>query len=293
MLPPELITKIRRMHIHSRRQVDSMMAGHYKSVFRGTGMAFEEVRAYVPGDDVKSIDWKVSARMGHPFVKRYREEREQVLMLLVDMSASGKFGTTDHLKIELSVEIAAIMAFSAIRNNDKVGAIFFTDRVEGYIPPKKGAGHVWRLIRQIVGFTPENTGTSISSALHFLGGILPRRAVCLLISDFLDNDFIKPLIIASKKHEMIGVLIFDPGDLSLPAGGFMRTEDFESGKKTILDLSHRPTRQHMASAMRRRYEKTASDLRRADIDCIRISTEQDAADVLATYFRHREKMFRS
>ena len=293
MLPPELINKIKRMHIHSRRQVDSMMAGHYKSVFRGTGMSFEEVRAYVPGDEIKSIDWKVSARMGQPYVKRYREEREQVLMLLVDMSASGKFGTTDHLKIELIVEIAAIMAFSAIRNNDKVGAILFTDRVESYIPPKKGAGHVWRLIREIVGFTPEHAGTSINSALHFLAGVLPRRAVCLLVSDFLDRDFLKPLIIASKKHEMIGVLVSDPGEFSLPAGGLMRAEDFESGRQVILDLNHRPSRRHIESAMRRRRKKTISELRRADIDCIRISTEQDAADVLAAYFRHREKMFRS
>ena len=292
MLSRELIQRIKRMHIRSRRQVDSMMAGQYKSVFRGAGIEFEEVRAYVPGDEVKSIDWKVSARMGQTFVKRFREEREQVVMLVVDMSASGRFGTTDRLKTELAVEVAAIMAFTAIRNNDKVGAILFTDRVERYIPPKKGAGHVWRLIREIVGFTPRHTGTAIESALHFLGGVLPRRVVCLLISDFMDDGYLKPLTVASKKHDMIGVLLSDPGDFSLPASGLLAAADFETGRRTVLDLAHRPTRQRVESAMRSRHRQCATEMKRAGIDCIDMGTNQDTAAVLSAYFRYREKRVR-
>ncbi len=292
MLPPELIRKIERMHIRSRRQVDTMMAGQYKSVFRGVGMEFEEVRAYVPGDEVKSIDWKVSARMGQPFVKRYREEREQVLMLLVDMSASGKFGTTDHLKIELAVEIAGIMAFNAIRNNDKAGAILFTDRVERYIPPQKGAGHVWRLIREIVGFTPQHTGTSIGSAVRFLGSVLPRRAVCLLISDFLDDGYLNQLTIASKKHDVIGVLLSDPGDFTLPAWGILTAADFETGRRVAVDLAHGPARQRIEAAMRSRHRQVVAEMKHAGIDCIEMGTDQDTAAVLSSYFRYREKRFR-
>jgi len=168
MLSPDLIKKIKKVHIKSRRQVDTMMAGQYKSVFRGSGMEFEEVREYSPGDEVKTIDWKVSARMGKPFIKLYKEEREVVVMLLVDMSASGKFGTSGMMKLETAAEIASILAFNAIKNNDKVGVILFTDRVEKYIPPKKGSSHIWRVIKEIFSFNPEHTGSAIDEAVQFL-----------------------------------------------------------------------------------------------------------------------------
>ena len=189
MLAPELIKKIKKVHIKTGRMVNTLMAGQYRSVFRGAGIEFEEVREYTPGDDVKSIDWKVSARMGKPFIKRYREEREQMVMLLVDMSGSGRFGTTESIKRETAAEIAAILAFNAIRNNDKVGAILFTDQVERYIPPKKGSAHVWRLIREIFTFQPEHTGTDIVAAVNFLARVCRKRTVAFLVSDFLAEDF--------------------------------------------------------------------------------------------------------
>ena len=176
MLPAEIIKKIKKVHIRTGRTVNTLMAGQYKSVFRGSGMEFEEVREYAPGDDVKSIDWKVSARLGRPFVKRYREERELIVMLLVDLSASGRFGTRESSKQEVAAETAAILAFNAIRNNDKVGAILFTDRVERYIPPQKGSGHVWRVIKEVFAYQPQHRGTNISEAVGFLGRV-DRKSV--------------------------------------------------------------------------------------------------------------------
>jgi len=182
MLPAELIKKIKKIHIRSGRIVNTMMAGQYKSVFRGSGIEFEEVREYTPGDEVKDIDWKVSARMGRPYVKRYCEERELVVMLLLDMSASGNFGTTDSLKNETAAQIASILAFSAIRNNDKVGAILFTDRVEKYIPPKKGSGHVWRVIKEFFAHTPQHKGTDIQNAIAYLGRVSRKRTISFINS---------------------------------------------------------------------------------------------------------------
>ena len=181
MLPSELIKKIKKVHIRTGRTVNTLMAGQYKSVFRGAGIEFEEVREYAPGDEVKSIDWKVSARLGRPFVKRYREERELIVMLLVDLSASGRFGTREYNKQEIAAETAAILAFNAIRNNDKVGAILFTDQVERYIPPQKGSGHVWRVIKEIFGHRPQNTGTDIFQAVGFLGRVCRKRSVAFVI----------------------------------------------------------------------------------------------------------------
>jgi uncharacterized protein (DUF58 family) len=185
MLPAEIIKKIKKVHIRTGRTVNTLMAGQYKSVFRGAGMEFEEVREYAPGDDVKSIDWKVSARLGRPFVKRYREERELIVMLLVDLSASGRFGTQENAKQEVAAETAAILAFNAIRNNDKVGAILFTDRVERYIPPQKGSGHVWRVIKEVFAYQPQHLGTNISEAVGFLGRVCRKRSTAFVISDFI------------------------------------------------------------------------------------------------------------
>lgn len=289
MLSPELIKKIKRIHIKSSRQVNTMMAGHYKSVFRGTGIEFEEVREYTPGDEVKSIDWKVSARMGRPFVKVYREERELVVMLLVDMSASGCFGTTENLKKESAAEIAAILAFNAIRNNDKVGAILFTDRVEKYIPPKKGSAHVWRVIKEIFAFTPRHKGTDIQYAVQYLGRVCRKRTISFLISDFLSTDYLHPLKTASKKHEFIGVFLSDPGDFILPAAGILSVEDFETGEALRFDASDPKTRRLFRANKLREYNKTLEMLKGTDIDCIEMSTESDVVDRLTKYFRDREK----
>jgi uncharacterized protein (DUF58 family) len=293
MLTPELIKKIKKVHIRTGRTVNTMMAGQYRSVFRGSGIEFEEVREYSPGDDVKAIDWKVSARLGRPFIKRYREERELVVMLLVDMSASGNFGTGHRVKREAAAETAAILAFNAVRNNDKVGAILFTDQVEKYIPPKKGSVHVWRLIREIFAFVPSHGGTDIAGAAAYLGRVCRKRTVAFLVSDFIDTDFDRALRVTGQKHELIAVLLSDPGDFSLPAGGILAARDLETGEITWLDASHGPTRSAYHSCARKRYQGTLETLRASNIDTVEIPTDRDAADALSRYFRYREKRKRS
>lgn len=288
MLSSEIIKKIRRIHIKSARLVNTLMAGQYRSVFRGSGIEFEEVREYTPGDDVKSIDWKVSARLGRPFIKRYCEERELVVMLLVDMSASGGFGTVERLKKETAAETACIMAFNAVRNNDKVGAILFTDRVEKYIPPKKGNAHVWRVIREILAFEPENRGTDIRSALGYMGKVCRKKTVCLLISDFQAEDYLREARLAARRHELIGVLVSDPGEFRLPPGGIVGMQDFETGEILYFDASDPATRSRFEKAGRRAYRKQVDGLRSAGIDCIEVSTAGSAADALTRYFRYRE-----
>ncbi len=289
MLPPELILKIKKIHIKSNRQVNTLMAGQYKSVFRGSGIEFEAVREYTPGDEVKNIDWKVSARMGRPFIKLYREERELVIMLLVDMSASGGFGTGDSIKTEKAVEVAAVLAFNAIRNNDKVGAILFTDNVEKHIPPKKGSSHVWRLIREIFAFDPQGKGTDIQTAVSYLGRICRKRTISFLISDFLSGDYFKRLRVTSKKHELIGVLISDPGEFSLPEAGMILMEDFETGRHMFLDASDPNTQHRYQAKKHQEYQKTLEQLKSADIDCIEISTRDVVTDALIKYFRYRKQ----
>jgi len=290
MLSPEIIKKIKRIHIKSNRLVNTMMAGQYKSVFRGSGIEFEEVREYSPGDEVKSIDWKVSARMGRPFVKLYREERELIVMLLVDMSASGCFGTAENIKQEIAAETAGVLAFNAIRNNDKVGVILFTDRVEKYIPPKKGSSHVWRVIKEIFAFEPRHKGTDIRDAVRYLGRVCRKRSVAFLISDFLSKDCSRQLKIAGKKHELIGVLVSDPGEFALPGAGILSVRDFETGERLILDAFDSKTRQKYEAAKAAEYRVAKEMLKTSDIDCIEINTRDSVADALSKYFRYREKM---
>lgn len=289
MLSPEIIKKIKKVHIKSSRIVNTMMAGHYKSVFRGTGIEFEEVREYSPGDEVKSIDWKVSARLGKPFVKLYREERELIVILLVDMSASGYFGTRESIKQETAAEIASILAFSAIRNNDKVGAILFTSSVEKYIPPKKGSTHVWRVIKEIFAFRPTHKGTDIQNAVSYLGKVCRKKAVVFLVSDFLCQNYSKQLKTASKKHEFISVLVTDPGEFLLPQAGILSIQDFETGERLLLDASDERTRRAFSEQKKAEYMMTRDTLTSAGIDCIEASTEDATADVLIRYFRSREK----
>lgn len=293
MLSPEIIKKIKQIHFKSARLVNTLMAGQYKSVFRGSGIEFEEVREYSPGDDVKSIDWKVSARLGRPYIKRFREERELILMLLVDMSASGRFGTLDTIKQEAAAETAAILAFNAIRNNDKVGAILFTDRVEKYIPPLKGSSHVWRVIKEIYTFKPSHRRTDIPAAVAFLGRICRKRSVTFLISDFVTSevpiDFSLQFKSVSRKHELIGVMVSDPGEFTLPAGGLLVLEDLESGQTMHLDAFDQRTRRHYEARQRDAYDRMRDNLKRLKIDCIELSTASSAADALTRYFRYRER----
>jgi uncharacterized protein (DUF58 family) len=290
MLSPEIIKKIKKIHIKAGRTVNTIMAGQYRSVFRGAGIEFEEVREYLPGDEVKSIDWKVSARLNRPFVKRYREERELLMMLLVDMSASGEFGTGESLKRETAAEVASILAFNAIRNNDKVGAILFTEGAERYIPPKKGSAHVWRVIREIFTFSPARRGTDFQSALSYLGRVCRKRAVTFLISDFLtDADISRPLRSTARRHELIGVVVCDAGEFRLPEAGILLAEDPETGERRLFDASDRVTRRRFEERQSRSYAERMEMLRAADIDRIPITTTDSAADVLTRYFRMRER----
>ncbi len=289
MLSMEIIRKIKSIHIKSNRLVNTMMAGQYKSVFRGSGIEFEEVREYSPGDEVKSIDWKVSARLGRPFIKLFREERELVLMLLIDMSASTCFGTTNNSKREIAAEVAGILAFNAIRNNDRVGAILFTDRVEHYIPPKKGAAHIWRVIKEIFAFEPSHKRTDINAAIRYLGHVCPKKTVSFLISDFLCTDFLHGMKVAAKKHDMIAVMLSDPGDFRLPDAGILTVEDFETGRIVLLDASGRRTRQLFEQKQKLHHRNQLEGLKTADIDCIEISTGDAVSDALVRFFRYRSK----
>ena len=289
MLSSEIIKKIKKIHIKSGRLVNTMMAGQYKSVFRGAGIEFEEVREYTPGDEVKSIDWKVSARMGRPYVKLYREERELIIMLLVDMSASGYFGTGENVKQEIAAEIAAVLAFNAIRNNDKVGAILFTSEIEKYIPPQKGSAHVWRVIKEIFAFRPQYKGTDIQGAVRYLGRVCRKRTVSFLISDFLSADYTHQLKIAGKKHELIGIMLSDPGEFALPAAGILEVQDFETGERLFLDATDTKTRQAFQAMKTDEYRRGVESLKASDVDCIEISTRDSVADMLTKYFRYRER----
>ena len=292
MIPAHIIKKIKRIHIKSSRTVNSIMAGQYKSVFRGSGIEFEEVREYCPGDDVKTIDWKVSARLGKPFVKLYKEERESIVMLLIDMSASLKFGTFSGPKLERAAEVASVLAFNAIKNNDKVGVIFFTDRVEKYIPPKKGSSHIWRVIKEIFTFSPQGKGTHIASALDFLAKISKKRSFVFVLSDFLDDGYLKSLRTVRQKHEVIGVKLYDKGTFELPFNGIVTLSDFETDKEMVFDAFNQKTRKKFAAIKQADHQKTLGLFSQARSDVIELETSASVSDTLSQYFRLRERRFR-
>lgn len=292
MIPAAIIKKIKRVHIKSRRTVNNLMAGHYRSVFRGSGIEFEEVREYSPGDDVKSIDWNVSARFGRPFIKRYREERESIVMLLIDVSASLQFGTFSGQKLETAAEVASVLAFNAIKNNDKVGVIFFTDQVEKYIPPKKGSAHIWRVIKEIFTFVPQGRGTDIGSAVEFMSRISKKRCFVFVLSDFLGKGYDKALKIARQKHELIGIRIYDPGAFDLPMKGMVRFADFETGKTLVFDGFDKKTRQGFSQVKQEIHDQAQGIFSKAKTDLVELSTQDSVSDTLTRYFRLRERRFR-
>lgn len=287
MLPAELIKKIKQIHIKSGRLANTMLAGQYRSVFRGSGIEFEEVREYAPGDDYKAIDWKVTARMGRPFVKLYTEERELVIMLLVDMSGSAEFGTTGRLKREAGVEIAAVLAFNAIKNNDKVGALLFTDTVERYIPPKKGAAHVWRVIKEILEFDPTARGTDIAVPAEYLAKVCRKRAVVFVISDFRADGYEPALKRLARRHDCIAVRVSDPAEDSLPEAGIFEVEDPETGRRGFIDCSDPTTRRAWALNQQRRILAARETLKRANIDSIELATDGACVEVLRAFFNAR------
>jgi uncharacterized protein (DUF58 family) len=292
MLPRDVLRQIRLLQIRARRAVEDFLGGEYHSVFKGPGIAFEEVREYQPGDDVRTIDWNVTARMGHPFVKRFIEERELTVMLLVDASGSQRFGTLRQEKRDVAAELAAILAFSAISNNDKVGLIAFTDTVERFVPPRKGLRHALRLIRDVLYFEPILKGTSIQHGLDYLNRVIRRRCIAFLLSDFLDRGFERSLKHAGRRHDLIALHIADPKEKELPPVGLVTIEDAETGRQMTVDTGPRRTRELFAAAGRRRREELRRLMRSAQIDLIEVSTDGSHLDSLIRFFQMRERRLR-
>ncbi len=292
MIPREIFKKVRQIEIRTNREVTDVLGGQYHSVFKGRGMEFEEVREYFPGDEVRSIDWNVTARFGHPFVKKFQEERELTVMLVVDVSASGQFGSVRQTKNELAAELAAVLAFSAIRNNDKVGLIMFTDQIEKFVPPKKGRRHVLRVVREILAFQPKGRGTDLQQALDYLNRVQSRRAVTFVVSDFqvTDEDSVrKKLRVASKRHDVIALSLRDPREEELPAVGLLELRDAETGERALVDTFDRTVREEFAKKARLRTEALRSMLRSASVDQVEIRSDADYVLPLIQFFRMRER----
>jgi uncharacterized protein (DUF58 family) len=292
MLPKEIIRKVRRIEIRTKRLVNDVFSGEYHSIFKGRGMEFEEVREYQPGDDIRIIDWNVTARYGYPFVKKFTEERELTVMLLVDASSSGEFGTAQRMKGEIAAELCSVLAFSAIKNNDKAGMIIFTDKIEKYIPPKKGSSHVLRLIREVLYFKPEHQRTNINCALEFLGRIIKRRCVVFLVSDFLSSGFKKMLSITNKRHDVIAIKIVDPREIELPSVGFIELEDTETGEQILIDTKDPKVRKSFQDYAISEQGNLDMTFRSIDLDNIQILTDRSYVEPLMAFFKARAKRFR-
>jgi len=285
----EILKKIRALEIKTRGLVETAFAGNYHSVFKGRGMNFEDVREYQPGDEIRAIDWNVTARLGTAFVKKFTEERELTVMLIVDVSASGNFGSTVQSKRELAAEVACLLAFSAIRNNDKVGLLLFTDQVELFIPPKKGRSHTLRLIREILFFEPRGRGTQPAQALDYLNKIVTRRAVVFFISDFQAPDFSHALAVSGRRHDFIAIHVRDERERSLPNIGIVTLEDAETGEQIEINTADRSTRARFADVADEQAEQLSRALRRNNIEEISLRTGEDYLPALRAFFRQRER----
>jgi len=309
MIPREILKKIRQIELRTNRVVTETLAGAYHSVFKGQGMNFDEVREYQPGDDVRAIDWNVTARMNHPFIKKFVEERELTLMLVVDVSGSGLFGSRAQSKRELAAEIASVLAFSAIRNNDKVGLLLYTDEVEKYIPPRKGRGHVLRVIREVLFYEPRRRGTNLVQALEFMGRVLPHKAICAVVSDFLTNESAAALAerrasenagplpkaaqtalrMANRRHDVVAVQVTDLYELELPALGRLILEDAETGEVLEINTGNATSRAAFALQQQKHQESLARQLRGAGVDTIQLRTDVPYGAALGRFFENREK----
>lgn len=287
--PKEILKKIRRIELRTRRLVNSVFAGQYHSVFKGRGMNFEEVREYAPGDEIRSIDWNVTARMNAPYIKKFTEERELTVMLLVDVSASGMFGSIELSKRELAAEVASILAFSAINNNDKVGLILFTDEVELFIAPKKGRLHTLRLIREMLYFEPRGRRTDLAGALDYMNRVMARRSVVFLISDFMDSGFEKALTVTGRRHDVVAMPVSDPGEGALPDVGIVTLEDAETGGQIDINTSSRSVRSALRIADENRTNALEKLLRTRRIDVVPLSTGEDYLLALRSFFEQRER----
>jgi uncharacterized protein (DUF58 family) len=286
----ELLKKVRRIEIKTRDLTRHLFSGEYHSAFKGRGMSFSEVRAYQYGDDVRNIDWNVTARTGEPHIKIFEEEREQTVMLLVDLSGSAFFGTHIQSKRDMITEIAAVLAFSAIANNDKVGVIFFSDEVERFIPPKKGKQHILRIIRELLDFEPKGKDTNIGPALEYFNNLIKKRSIAFLISDFFDTDYEKPLQIAARRHDIIGIQLYDRAEVELPGGaGLLRIRDAETGRQMLVDAASPEARDQYTNEFNRFFEEAQRHLRRSGADLITISTEESYVNALRNFFLNRSK----
>lgn len=287
--PVEILKKIRELEIRTRGLVETVFSGEYHSVFKGRGMNFEEVREYQPGDDIRAIDWNVTARLGNAFVKKFTEERELTVILIVDVSASEDFGSNVQSKRELAAEVACLLAFSAIRNNDKVGLLLFSDRVELFVPPKKGRSHTLRIVREILFFEPVGRGTDPALALNYLNNIVTRRAVVFLISDFQAGDFSRELAVSGRRHDFIALHIEDERETTLPNIGIITLEDAETGEQIEINTADRATRNRFAELAQTRRTELTRTFRRSNIDSIALRTGQDYLPALRSFFKARER----
>jgi len=289
MIPTEVLKKIRRIEIRTKKLVNDLFSGEYHSTFKGQGMEFEEVRQYQPGDDIRLIDWNVTARTGYPYIKKFKEERELSVVLLVDASSSGRFGTKERFKSETAAELCALLAFSAIKNNDKVGLIIFTDRIEKFVPPKKGRGHVLRLIREILFFEPTGVKTDIGGALEYFNRVIKRKSVVFLVSDFLSEDFYKPLQIANRKHDLIAIKVTDPRERSFENVGLIELEDAETGEIFVIDTSSKEFRREFSAKADEDLQQLQRGFRLINLDFININTAESYIVPLINFFKMRER----
>ena len=289
MLAKDIIRRIRKLEIRTRKVVSDMLAGQYHSVFKGRGMAFSEVRQYQPGDEIRIIDWNVTARMNEAYVKVFTEERELTVMLLVDVSASKEFGSRERSKAEIAAEVTAQIAFSAIANNDRVGLILFSDRVEKVVPPRKGRKHVMRLVSDILTFQPQGTGTDLAAGLTFLTRLAKRKTVTFLISDFLARGYEQPLRLVGRKHDLVPVVISDPLEEQLPRLGLVDMEDPETGERFVVDTSDLRVRRHFHQAIRAQREERRRLFKKLELDHVELSTGDDHAKALVRFFRARAR----
>jgi uncharacterized protein (DUF58 family) len=283
----ELIKKVRKIEIKSRGLSTQIFSGEYHSKFKGRGMAFSEVREYQAGDDIRTIDWNVTARFGHPFVKVFEEEREMTVMLLVDISASKNFGTKKQLKQELLTELCAVLAFSAMQNNDKIGVIFFSDKIEKFVSPQKGRTHVLRIIRELIEFKPQNKGTDIAQALRYFTNMIKKRCTAFLISDFIDENYNDALKIACRKHDLVAIRLYDDKEVELPNVGLIHIQDSESGKKIWVDTNSKEFRNYYKSEALKWEQNLENTFRKNGVDHTSIATHQNYVKPLIDLFKRR------
>jgi len=284
----EILKRVRRIEIKTKGLSNHIFAGEYHSAFKGRGMSFSEVREYTPGDDVKSIDWNVTARFSHPFVKVFEEERELTVMLLVDVSSSSLFGTNQRLKRELITEISAVFSFSAATNNDKVGVIFFSDRVEKFIPPKKGRSHILRIIREMIAFEPTaSSGTKVQVALEYLNNVLKKRTITFLLSDFISEPYEKALQLAARKHDLVGLQVYDRGDRELPQAGLVQVMDSETGSFQWIDTDDKNVRVQYAKAFDQHRQYCVQAFRKSGASLLSLRTDEDYVKMLQGFFKSR------